>query len=263
MKYSQNWVTSVRRLSISLFPLSHQVVQSVLGAVVNVLISTLMGQSNSAVAVFSRDRPLFLREYSTDHYNIIPYFLSKLGSEAFNSFLAVFTQAVLVYWMMGFQMGFGSFLAITYSLALTATAVAVMLGACFSDPKFATALFTVVVIPQMYFSGVFIAIDLLPKWVAWAQYLCSLTYASRLSFAYEFGNCKAGPAGMNCQTALDSNNVSLDDTWWVSRPYGICAPCLAMGSPFPRFLFPLVLARTRRVVSFVPHRRDPDSAFES
>lgn len=167
------------------------------------------------MTVFSRDRPIFLREYSTDHYNIIPYFLAKLGSEAFNSFLAVLAQAIVVYWMMGFEMGFTNFLAITYSLALTATAVAVMLGACFSDPKFATALFTVVVIPQMYFSGVFIAIDLLPNWVAWAQYLCSLTYASRLSFAYEFGNCDRGQAERSCQAALDSNNVSLDDTWWV------------------------------------------------
>lgn len=175
-----------------------------------------MGQSNTAVAVFSRDRPLFLREYSTDHYNIIPYFLSKLGSEAFNSFLAMIAQAGVVYWMMGFQMGFATFLAITYSLALTATAVAVMLGACFSDPKLATALFTVVVIPQMYFSGVFIAIDLLPDWVGWAQYLCSLTYASRLSFAYEFGNCEPGLAGENCQIVLDRNNVSADDAWWVS-----------------------------------------------
>jgi hypothetical protein len=127
-------------------------------------------------------------------------------------------QALVVYWMMGFQMGFAMFLAITYSLALTATAVAVMLGACFSDPKFASALFTLVVIPQMYFSGVFIAIDLLPEWVAWAQYLCSLTYASRLSFAYEFGNCKPGLAQENCQIALESNNVSVDDTWLVSKP---------------------------------------------
>lgn len=204
------------------------VVQSVLGAVVNVLIATLMGQSNTAVAVFSRDRPLFLREYSTDHYSIIPYFLSKLGSEAFNSFLAMVAQALVVYWMMGFQMGFGNFLAITYSLALTATAVAVMLGACFTDPKFATALFTVVVIPQMYFSGVFIAIDLLPDWVAWAQYLCSLTYASRLSFAYEFSSCEPGVAQVNCQEVLDSNNVDVDDTWWVSNTTTTSSICLTV-----------------------------------
>jgi ABC-type multidrug transport system permease subunit len=189
-------------------------VQGTLGALVNIMISTLMGQSNTAVQVFARDRPLFLREYSTDHYNIVSYFLSKLGSEAFNSFVAIFAQALVVYWMMGFQMSFGQFLAITYSLSLTATAVSVMLGAFFSDPQNAMALFTVVVIPQMYFSGLFIAIELLPKWVAWAQYICSLTYASRLGFAYEFGNCEPGMAETNCQTVLFKNNVNLDHTWW-------------------------------------------------
>merc|ERR1712232_1275053 len=82
------------------------VVQGILGALVNLMISTLMGQSNTAVAVFARDRPLFLREYSTDHYNIVPYFLSKLGSEAFNSIVAILAQTLVVFWMMGFQMGF-------------------------------------------------------------------------------------------------------------------------------------------------------------
>ena len=157
-----------------------------------------MGQSNTAVTVFARDRPLFLREYSTDHYGIVPYFLSKLGSEAFNSFIAILAQVryfcsccveisfigilwltffkklqtLVVFWMMGFQMGFGHFLAISYTLALTATAVAVMLGAFFSDVNTAMSVYTVVVIPQMYFSGLFIAIELLPDWVAGAQYLC-------------------------------------------------------------------------------------------
>merc|ERR1711933_123663 len=116
------------------------VMQAVLGSLVNLMISTLFGQSNTALQTFARDRPLFLREYSTDHYNIVPYFLSKLGSEAFNAFAAVFAQALVVYWMMGFTMGFGYLLAITYSMSLVSTAVCVMLGAFFSEPESATSL---------------------------------------------------------------------------------------------------------------------------
>jgi ABC-type multidrug transport system ATPase subunit/ABC-type polysaccharide/polyol phosphate export permease len=190
------------------------VVQAVLGALVNLMISTLFGQSNTAISMFARDRPLFLREYSTDHYSIVPYFVSKLGTEAFNSFSAVFAQALVVYWMMGFTMGFGYFLAITYALALVSTAVCVMLGAFFADPEHATALFTIVVVPQMYFSGIFIAIDLLPEIVQWAQYLCSLTYASRLALAYELQNCEPGLAQQNCEYTLARNNVSVDNIWW-------------------------------------------------
>ena len=89
-----------------------------------------------------------------------------------------------------------------------------MLGAFFTDPNNALSLFTLVVVPQFYFSGLFIAIELIPSWVSWAQYLCSLTYASRLGFAYEFGDCEAGAAESNCDSVLEANNVSLDDTWW-------------------------------------------------
>jgi len=190
------------------------VVQAVLGSLVNLMISTLFGQSNTAIAMFARDRPLFLREYSTDHYSIIPYFLSKLGTEAFNSFVAVFAQALVVFWMMGFTMGFGYFLSITYAMSLVSTAVCVMLGAFFSDPESATALFSVVVVPQLYFSGVFIAIELLPDIVQWAQYVCSLTYASRLALAYELQNCEPGLAEANCMAILASNNVKVDNIWW-------------------------------------------------
>ena len=111
-------------------------------------------------------------------------------------------------------MGFGQLLGITYALALTATAVAVMLGACFTDMKNAQSLYTLVVVPQFYFSGLFIAIELIPTWVSWAQYLCSLTYAARIGFAYEFGTCEPGAAQQNCDAALASNNVDMDGIWW-------------------------------------------------
>ena len=91
--------------------------QAVLGAIVNLMISTLFGQSHGAIAIFARDRPLFLREYSTDHYNIIPYFLAKFGGEAFNAFSAVIAQALVVFWMMGFTMGFGHFVAISFVIS--------------------------------------------------------------------------------------------------------------------------------------------------
>jgi ABC-type multidrug transport system permease subunit len=174
-----------------------------------------MGQSNTAIFVFSQERPVFLREYSTNHYTIIPYFLSKLWSEALNSFLAILAQTLITYWLMGFQMTFAQLLVLTYCLAMTATAVAVMLGAFFDNPKNATGLYTIVVVPQFYFSGLFIAIDLIPGWVAWSQYLCSLTYAARLGFAYEFGNCDSSElASANCEAVLEANNVQTDGVWW-------------------------------------------------
>jgi ABC-type multidrug transport system permease subunit len=167
---------------------------------------------------FAKDRPVFLREFSTDHYTIIPYFLSKLWREALNTLIATLTQAVVIYWLMGFQMGFWQLVAITYALSMTATAVAVMLGACFEDTQASLNLFTLLVVPQFFFSGLFIAIEYIPSWVSWAQYICSLTYGARLGFAYEFGDCEPGAAAANCAAVLAANNVNPDDTWlyWLA-----------------------------------------------
>lgn len=52
-------------------------VQASFGAMGNLLISTMFGVAQSSLMEFPRDRPVFLREYSTNHYSILPYFLSK------------------------------------------------------------------------------------------------------------------------------------------------------------------------------------------
>jgi len=190
------------------------VVQGVLGALVNIMISTMMGQSQTALTMFSSERPLFLREYSTNHYSILPYFLSHLATEALNCLVAIMIQSIIVYYMIGFQMTFFQFFTITFTLAMTSTAVSVWLGAIFSNPKSAQALFTLVVVPQFYFSGVFVSTNLIPVWVRWAQYLCSLKYAAGLGYIYEFTNCAPGQASINCSNVLAQNNVNESDVWW-------------------------------------------------
>lgn len=66
--------------------------QAQLGAIVNVLISTMMGQSQVSLTTFPTERPLFLREYSTNHYSVVAYFTSKLATEALQSFVAILVQ---------------------------------------------------------------------------------------------------------------------------------------------------------------------------
>lgn len=112
--------------------------------------------------IFSSEKPLFLREYSTRHYSVFPYVVSHLATEILQSFAAVFVQALISFWMIKFEQSFLQFLAVTFSLSMTATAVSVALGAICSNPKVASSLFTLVIIPQFYFSGVFIATELIP-----------------------------------------------------------------------------------------------------
>lgn len=147
------------------------VVQAILGALVNILIAIMMSQSQNAVTIFSNDRGLFLREYSTNHYTILPYFFSKLGTEAIQSFSAMIVQSIISYFMIGFQMNFFVFFVLLYATCMTSTAVSVLLGSMFDNTQIAFALSPLVTVPQFYFSGVFIAINLIPTWIRYVTIL--------------------------------------------------------------------------------------------
>lgn len=84
-------------------------------------------------------------------------------------------QVLITYFMIGFQADFGIFLAIAYALAMSSTAIAVMLGCSVEDPKLAQEMLPILFVPQMLFAGFFVAPELIPVWLRWAQYLCSLT----------------------------------------------------------------------------------------
>jgi len=115
--------------------------------------------------------------------------------------------------MVGLQSGFFHFLAIEYGLAMSSTAVAVLLGCAVEDPKMATEFLPLLFVPQLLFAGFFVRTDLIPVWLRWAQYLCSLTYGVRLALLAEFGECAKSPE-MNpnpCNQLLTVNQVDEDE----------------------------------------------------
>eukprot|EP00970_Alexandrium_tamarense_P014500 scaffold4175_cov222-Alexandrium_tamarense.AAC.1 len=96
---------------------------------------------------------------------------------------------IIAYFMVDLQAGFFRFLAIEYALAMSSTAVAVLLGCAVEDPTMATEFLPLLFVPQLLFAGFFVRTDLIPPWLRWAQYLCALTYGVRLALLAEFGDC--------------------------------------------------------------------------
>jgi ABC-type multidrug transport system ATPase subunit/ABC-type multidrug transport system permease subunit len=138
--------------------------QSHFGALIMVLLMSMFGTAQPALLSFPEERPVFLREYSTNHYSVISYFLSRLTMEAVVTGLQVFVQAIITYFMIGFQLSFGLFWAVTYSLAMASTALAVLLGCSVEDPKLAQEMLPILFVPQMLFAGFFVVPDLIRKW---------------------------------------------------------------------------------------------------
>jgi len=54
---------------------------------------------------------------------------------------------------------------ILYSMAMTSTAIAMLIGAAIADPKLAVELLPMTIVPQILFSGFFIAPDLMRFWL--------------------------------------------------------------------------------------------------
>lgn len=185
-------------------------VQSHFGSLVMVLLSSMFGTAQPALFAIPADRPVFLREYSTNHYNVVAYFMSKFSIEAALVFAQCLVSFTIVYWLIGFQANFFLLLAIMYVLAMASTALAVLLGSAIEDPKVAQEMLPLLFVPQMLFAGFFVAVHLIPSWLQWVTYVCSLTYGIKLGLLAEFDSCET----QMCRTILTNADASSNETWW-------------------------------------------------
>mmetsp|Transcript_23277 Transcript_23277/g.28595 ORF Transcript_23277/g.28595 Transcript_23277/m.28595 type:complete len:633 (-) Transcript_23277:357-2255(-) len=188
--------------------------QSRFGALNVVLMVAMFSTAVYALLSFPSERPLFLREYSTNHYSVVSYFVSRLTMELIVTFVQVDILVTVTYLLIGFQMPYLTLLAVVYCLAMSSTAVGVYLGCRVEDPKTAVELLPIVFVPQLLFAGFFVSINLIPRYLRWLQWFCSLTYATRISIVEEFSDCGAGQAEIICNGLLESTNAKEEDLWW-------------------------------------------------
>jgi hypothetical protein len=119
---------------------------------------------------------------------------------------------LIAYFLIKFQASFFLLWIIIYTLAMASTALAVLLGCSVEDPKLGQELLPLLFVPQMLFAGFFVTPKLIPVWLRWAQYLCTLTYSVRLALVAEFESCAVTTPA--CATLLDDVGANPDDTYW-------------------------------------------------
>lgn len=138
-------------------------VQSQFGAIVMVLIMSMVSTAMPTLVAFPQERPVFLREYSTNHYSVVSYFMSRLAIETLITAAQIFVLCLLTYYLIGLQGGFGIFYVAIFALAMAGTALGVTMGCSAEDPKMAIELLPVMIVPQILFAGIFVQIDLIPQ----------------------------------------------------------------------------------------------------
>ena len=139
----------------------------------------------------------------------------------------VTVSSIITYFCVGFEGNFGIFYLVIYVLAMTSTALGVLLGSSAEDPSTAIELLPGAIMPQILFAGFFVPPHLIPDWLAWIRFTCPLTYAVRIALVNEFdgGRCDdyatvdhdadtSEGIPNYCDRVLNNVDVDPDETWW-------------------------------------------------
>ena len=189
-------------------------VQSTFGALLMSCLANVFSTALPSLVAFPEERPVFIREYSTNHYGVTAYFASRLTVEAVVTAGQVCLSTVLTYFLIGFSASFGVFWAVCYALAMTSTALGVLLGCAVKDPGMAIEFLPLIMMPQILFAGFFVPPELIPIWLRWLQYVFPLTYAVKLVVVAEFDTACDGIVPNYCDQVLTNLQAHPEDVWW-------------------------------------------------
>jgi ABC-type multidrug transport system permease subunit len=156
---------------------------------------------------FSAERPVFIRERSSDMYGTLPYFLSKTAVEFPIVILQITWAALITYWSIGMQ---GNFFLLIIALSLvagTSTSLALLVACMVKDSKQAMECAPALFVPQILFAGFFVKIELIPPAIRWLQYICALKWGMNMVYINEFQDNPFGPQ------MLAQNNIEKDNLW--------------------------------------------------
>ena len=96
-------------------------VQSCFGALLMALLANVFSTAIPSLIAFPDERPVFLREYSTNHYSVFAYFASRLLMELFVTGAQVTVSSIITYFLVGFSAQYGYFWSGLYLMACAST----------------------------------------------------------------------------------------------------------------------------------------------
>ena len=194
--------------------------QAHFGALGQIAIGGMFGISQPMLLHFPLEKPVFLREYAAGTYNSVPYFVSKLMVEIPMSILQSGVIILVTYFLVELQGNFLWLVLATALLGLVASSTALLIGAMSSNTQVAIQMSPILFVPQILFAGVFIPTSLIPDYLSWAQYLCSLKYGINLLTLAEFADIPDYDSAIdnelahnNTQALFDQMDIKKDLEW--------------------------------------------------
>ena len=78
--------------------------QSTFGALLMALLANVFSTALPSLVAFPEERPVFLREYSTNHYSVVSYFISRLTMELITNGVQVTVSTIITFFMVSFNL---------------------------------------------------------------------------------------------------------------------------------------------------------------
>lgn len=190
---------------------SDYTMQSHSGALTMIGINAMFGSVQPAILTFPSERPVFLREYASQMYGVVPYFLSKSIIE----FVLLTIQMVLVllidYWLIGLHGNIFVHLLAFFLVGASSSSVGLFIGCSIGDIKTAMEITPLAFVPQILFAGFFIKMEQVPIFLRWVQYICGLKWGMNVILINEFGSNGANLPEV--QAFLEGNDAKEDLMW--------------------------------------------------
>lgn len=154
--------------------------------VLNMLATNAMFSSLVDVTKFPDERSVFLREYASDVYGVLPYFLSKTAIEIPIVYLSSWLLVGIAYPLCQLRANIHTLVLACWVLALESSSLGLIIGCLASNTQTAIALIPFVFVPHILFAGFYIKMEQIPSYMRWIQHICGLKYAINIMAAVEF-----------------------------------------------------------------------------
>jgi ABC-type multidrug transport system ATPase subunit/ABC-type multidrug transport system permease subunit len=163
--------------------------QDRMGALYFIVLNQFMGSSMGVLNIFSKEKPVFIREHKLGYYQLPAYFVSKNLVELPYQVLFPVMLVAILYFMIGFRAEFGCFMItclVAVLVSLNGMALGTFAASIFKSVDVALALLPMVLLPMIIFSGLVINNDSIPWYFAWIRYISPTQYGYTALMKNEF-----------------------------------------------------------------------------
>ncbi|EAR83198.2 ABC transporter family protein (macronuclear) [Tetrahymena thermophila SB210] len=136
---------------------------------------------NPQTITFSSEKEVFMKEYNSQMYSALNYYLSKMLPEIILCSYFGLQVSLICFFMIGFEGSTSNFFFFALNFILITNignSVGILSSAMFQQSKVAISFIIGFLVPQVMFSGVYKNLNELPEYVSWCRYLTPIFYSN-------------------------------------------------------------------------------------